>query len=50
MKASELIEQLQKLIELHGDLNIGISIDDWNSCADAYYVDYDTKYKEFCIH
>lgn len=54
MKASELIERLQELIELHGDLSIGISIYDWGNgfdrCANAYYVDYDTRYKEFCIH
>ena len=54
MTASEVVERLQKLIELHGDLNVGISIYDteydFDRCGDAYAVDYDPIYKEFCIH
>lgn len=51
MNASELIERLQELIELHGDLSIGIRIDNGvECCADAYYVEYDDRFKEFCIH
>ena len=51
MNASELIERLQKLIELHGDLSIGIRIEqDIEYLADAYYVEYDDRFKEFCIH
>lgn len=51
MNASELIERLQKLIELHGDLSIGIRIDnDFGCSANAYYVEYDDRFKEFCIH
>jgi len=53
MTASEVVERLQELIELHGDLNVGISIWDnecyFDRCADAHEVDYDPHYKEFCI-
>ena len=51
MNASELIERLQELIELHGDHSIGIRIDnDFGSCANVYWVEYDERYNEFCIH
>lgn len=54
MKAREVVGLLQKLIELHGDLNVSISIYDteydFDRCADACEVDYDPEYKEFCIH
>ena len=53
LNASEVIERLQELVELHGDLNVGISIWDnecyFHRCADAHEVDYDPHYKEFCI-